>query len=96
MERYKALAMQLRNGLREAGMPPFTKDEDMNPVLTAAFPPQGVDSSEVVNYLLNDYQIQISSGLGNLKSKIFRIGHMSPVISDEDMAKLINALISFK
>ena len=95
MARYQSLAMQLRNGLREAGMPPFTNDEDLNPVLTAAYPPVGIDSGAVVNYLLDKHHIQISGGLGHLKPKIFRIGHMSPVISDNDMTHLIQALKSF-
>ncbi|HUV16336.1 MAG TPA: alanine--glyoxylate aminotransferase family protein [Pelolinea sp.] len=96
MARYKALALQLRNGLREAGMMPFTEDKDLNPVLTAAYPPEGVESSEVVDYLLKEHHIQISGGLGALKPIIFRIGHMSPVISSEDMDNLILLLKSFK
>jgi alanine-glyoxylate transaminase/serine-glyoxylate transaminase/serine-pyruvate transaminase len=96
MARYQFLAMQLRNGLREAGMLPFTNDEDLNPVLTAAYPPEGIDSAVIVDYLLEKHHIQISSGLGHLKPKIFRIGHMSPVISDPDMDLLINALKTFR
>jgi alanine-glyoxylate transaminase/serine-glyoxylate transaminase/serine-pyruvate transaminase len=96
MARYQFLAMQLRNGLREAGMLPFTNDEDLNPVLTAAYPPEDIDSAVIVDYLLEKHHIQISSGLGHLKPKIFRIGHMSPVISDADMSLLINALKSFR
>lgn len=95
MARYKALALQLRKGLWEAGMPPFTPDEEMNPVLTAAFSPEGVDSSAIVDYLLKEDNIQISGGLGHLKNRVFRIGHMSPVISEEDIKKLIDALKAF-
>lgn len=95
MARYQSLAMQLRNGLREAGMRPFTDDRDMNPVLTAAYPPDGVESGAIVDYLLERHNIQISGGLGHLKPKIFRIGHMSPVISDVDMNHLIDALKLF-
>ena len=96
MRRYKALALQLRSGLREAGMQPFTPDEALNPVLTAAYPPEGVDSGRVVDFLLDEHHIQISGGLGTLKPKIFRIGHMSPVISDQDMDALVSALKLFK
>lgn len=96
MRRYQDLALRLRSGLRAAGMPPFTPDEILNPVLTAAYPPQGVDSGKVVEYLLNEHHIQISGGLGALKPKIFRIGHMSPVISDADMDELVSALKQFK
>jgi alanine-glyoxylate transaminase/serine-glyoxylate transaminase/serine-pyruvate transaminase len=96
MRRYKSLALKLRSGLRKAGMQPFTSDEALNPVLTAAYPPDGIDSGKVVDYLLNEHHIQISGGLGALKPKIFRIGHMSPVISDQDMDTLISALKQFK
>lgn len=95
MRRYKAQALNLRAGLREAGMQPYTPDEVLNPVLTAAYPPDGVDSAKVVDYLLNEHHIQISGGLGALKSKIFRIGHMSPVITDQDMDTLVSALKKF-
>jgi alanine-glyoxylate transaminase/serine-glyoxylate transaminase/serine-pyruvate transaminase len=95
MRRYQGLAMQLRAGLREADMQPFTPDEVLNPVLTAAYPPEGIDSARVVDYLLREHHIQISSGLGTLKPKIFRIGHMSPVITDKDMVTLISALKKF-
>lgn len=96
MRRYKSLALKLRSGLREAGMQPFTSDQALNPVLTAAYPPDGIDSARVVDYLLNEHHIQISGGLGALKPKIFRIGHMSPVISEEDMDTLVSALKQFK
>jgi alanine-glyoxylate transaminase/serine-glyoxylate transaminase/serine-pyruvate transaminase len=81
MERYRTLAMQLREGLRAAGMPPFTTDAKMNPVLTAGVSPQGINSAEIVKYLLDEYAVQISGGLGELKTKIFRIGHMSPIMT---------------
>jgi alanine-glyoxylate transaminase/serine-glyoxylate transaminase/serine-pyruvate transaminase len=95
MERYRQLALTLRKGLREIGMNPFTPDEELNPVLTAAYPPAGVDSGEIVTYLNKVHHIQISGGLGVLKPKIFRIGHMSPVVSQKDIEKLITALKDF-
>ncbi len=95
MARFREFALQLREGLREAGMPPFTPDEELNPVLTAGVAPAGVNSAEIVKYLLNEYAIQISGGLGELKSKIFRIGHMSPVMTKEDITFICEALKSF-
>jgi alanine-glyoxylate transaminase/serine-glyoxylate transaminase/serine-pyruvate transaminase len=95
MERYRALALQLRRGLREAGMEPFTPDKMLNPVLTAARPPAGVESGRVVKYLLDEHRIQVSGGLGNLKKEIFRIGHMSPVLIPQDIDRLVEALKAF-
>lgn len=96
LARYHDLAVQLRQGLREAGMEPFTPDEIMNPVLTAARPPEGVGSDQIVKYLLDEHRIQISGGLGELKKKIFRIGHMSPVVTSEDISILVDALKAFQ
>lgn len=94
--RFRNLALQLRKGLREAGMEPYTPDELLNPVLTAAWSPEGVDSGQVVKYLLEEHKIQISGGLGELKGKVFRVGHMSPVITSEDIDILVRALKEFK
>lgn len=96
MERYRRLAVQLREGLRQAGFTPFTTDEKLNPVLTAAYAPQGIESGEIVQYLMKEYAIQISGGLGILKSTIFRIGHMSPMVTQEDIVYLCDALQKFQ
>ena len=96
MDRFKKLALQLRKGLREAGMEPYTPDEELNPVLTGAWLPEGVSSTEVLKYLLDEHHIQISTGLGDLKPKMIRVGHMTPVVNSEDISVLVDALKAFK
>ena len=96
MERFRKLAMQLRAGLREAGFPPFTADEMMNPVLTAGVMPAGQDSADIVQYLLDEYAVQISGGLGTLKPKMFRIGHMSPIMTEADIQLVVDALKKYR
>ena len=93
--RYRKLAIQLRKGLREIGMPPMTSEEQLNPVLTAAFGPEGVQTSKIVKYLAQKHKIIISGGLGELKEKTFRIGHMSPVVTEIDINLVLNALSQF-
>jgi len=92
LERYRQLALHLRAGLRDIGMQPFTPDEAMSPVLTAAYPPQSVSVTEIMSVLENKYRIKIAPGLGELAGKIFRIGHMSPVLTMGDIDELLNAL----
>lgn len=92
LERYKALALQLREGLRALGMEPFTPDVEMNPVLTAAYTPKDVNSADVIAYLKEEHSIHISSGLGDLKPKLVRIGHMSPVLTEADIQYVLDAL----
>ena len=96
LERFKSLSLRLREGLKRAGMPAYTDVDSINPVLTAAYPPIGHSSGDVVQYLLKEHNIQISGGLGELKHTIFRIGHMSPVITESDIDILSEALCSFK
>lgn len=96
MEHFRVLALQLREGLRKLGMPPFTPDAGMSPVLTAGLPPKGVPSPRIVKYLLLDHQIQISAGLGELHDDIFRIGHMSPILTKMDINQVLDALGHFK
>ena len=96
MQRFRQLALQLREGLRSINMPPFTPDEDMSPVLTAGIPPVSVISPRIVEYLLKEHGIQISTGLGDLHDHIFRIGHMSPILTSADIEQVLQALKKFK
>ncbi|HSM26050.1 MAG TPA: alanine--glyoxylate aminotransferase family protein [Anaerolineaceae bacterium] len=93
--RYAKLARKLRNGLSEIGMPPMTSDDQLNPVLTAAYGPDGVNTSQIVKYLAIKHKIIISGGLGDLKEKTFRIGHMSPIVTEHDIDLILNALGQF-
>jgi alanine-glyoxylate transaminase/serine-glyoxylate transaminase/serine-pyruvate transaminase len=96
LTRYQALAWRLRGGLRRIGMPPFTPDELMAPVLTAACGPEGVPTSRIVEYLAEVHKIKISGGLGDLKNRIFRIGHMSPNLTGADIDEVLGALAQFQ
>ncbi len=96
MKRYQGLALRLRRGLREIGMPPFTPDELMAPVLTAALGPPGVPTGDVVSYMAEVHHTKIAGGLGDsLKDKIFRIGHMSPTVSETDIDQVLAQLAAF-
>jgi alanine-glyoxylate transaminase/serine-glyoxylate transaminase/serine-pyruvate transaminase len=96
LARYKSLALRLRGGLRRLGYRLFTPDEEMTPVLTAAYCPEGVSSHEIVAYLSDQYHIKISGGLGALKEKMFRVGTMSPLVSKDDIDLLLTALEKFQ
>jgi alanine-glyoxylate transaminase/serine-glyoxylate transaminase/serine-pyruvate transaminase len=96
MERYERLAHRLRDGLRKIDMPPFTPDEMMAPVLTAAYGPQDVSTSEIVTYLAEEHRIKIAGGLGALKNKIFRVGHMAPTVSEEHIDLVLEGLSQFE
>ncbi len=96
LERYRNLAVMLRNGLRRLSMSPFTPDEIMAPVLTAAYCPPGVAASDIVAYMEKERCIKISTGLGKLKEKMIRIGHMCPSITEADIDEVLQGLAAFK
>lgn len=96
IQRYTRLAMRLRNGVRKLGLQPFTSDDELAPVLTAIYGPEGVDTAEIVQYLLDEHGIMVSVGLGEgLKGRIFRVGHMSPTVSEEDIDAVLEGLAAF-
>lgn len=94
--RYERLALRLRRGLREIQMLPYTPDESLSPVITAAWGPKNVPTSRIVDYLSQHHGIKIAGGLGALKDKIIRIGHMSPTVSEDDIDQLLEALVDFQ
>jgi len=96
LDRYRKLAILLRNGLHRIGLLPFTPDEILAPVLTAAYCPPGVSSAEIVAYMEKERCIKISAGLGVLKDKIIRIGHMCPSMSETDIEEVLDGLAFFK
>ena len=94
--RYRRLALHLRAGLRRIGYQPFTPDEAMSPVLTAACPPADVTPAGLMRYLESEHRIKIAPGLGELMGKIIRIGHMSPVLTTQDIDELLDAMAGYK
>ena len=95
-ERYRNLALRLRNGIRSIGLTPFTPDELMAPVITAVKGQEDVPTGLIVDYLAKNHHIKIAGGLGALKDKIFRIGHMSPSLAQSDIDDVVNALMAFQ
>ena len=58
------------------GLELFSPDEERSAVVTAIRAPDGVDSTEVVKGLRDRFGMTIANGQGDLKGKIFRIGHI--------------------
>jgi alanine-glyoxylate transaminase/serine-glyoxylate transaminase/serine-pyruvate transaminase len=54
--------------------------------------PDGVDEAGVRKSLLEDYNIEIAGGLGELKGKVWRIGLMGYSSTPENVDLLLGAL----
>ena len=75
-ERHVRLGRACREGAKAMGLELFSPDEDRSAVVTAMRTPEGVDSSEIVSTLRDRFGITIATGQGELKERIFRIGHI--------------------
>jgi aspartate aminotransferase-like enzyme len=75
-DRHARLGRACREGAKAMGLELFSPDEERSAVVTAVRAPDGVDGTEIVSALRDRFGITIANGQGELKGKIFRIGHI--------------------
>jgi len=76
-ERHRQNQAALVAGLEAMGIRLFVENpEDRLPTVTAVYIPSGVDGVKVRARLLNEFNIEISGGLGDIKATTWRIGLM--------------------
>jgi serine---pyruvate transaminase len=75
-DRHAALGRACREGAKAMGLELFSPDEDRSAVVTAIRAPDGIDAGEIVSAMRDRFGITIAGGQGELKGKIFRIGHI--------------------
>lgn len=90
--RHRAMHELLRSGLREIGIEYVSQEGHHLPMLNAVKIPDGVDDLSVRRRLLDDYGIEIGSGLGAFKGKAWRIGLMGYGSNRRNVALLLAAL----
>ncbi len=80
-------------GLEELGLSLHVKSPSLRtPSLTTVRVPDGVDEAAVRELLLAKYGIEIASGLGELKGRVWRIGLMGHSSREENVLLLLAAL----
>jgi aspartate aminotransferase-like enzyme len=75
-DRHARLGRACREGAKAMGLELFSPDEERSAVVTAIRAPDGVEGTEIVAALRDRFGITIANGQGELKGKIFRIGHI--------------------
>jgi len=75
-ERHVRLGRACREGVKALGLELFSPDDDSSAVVTAVRAPEGVDSDELVLLLRDRHGVTLAPGQGELKGKVFRIGHI--------------------
>jgi alanine-glyoxylate transaminase/serine-glyoxylate transaminase/serine-pyruvate transaminase len=92
--RYRRNAEALWAGLEHIRVPPFIPLPFRLPALTTASVPEGVDPHKIRATLLETFNIEIASGFGPLRDKVWRIGLMGYSSRRENVTLLLAALES--
>jgi aspartate aminotransferase-like enzyme len=88
--RHERLARATRSGVEALGLELFAKAAP-SPALTAVVAPRGIDSEAVLSTYSTSHNITIAGGQGEMKGRVFRLGHMGHV-GDFDVITALAAL----
>ena len=85
--RHDRLARATRAGVTALGMRVFPRATP-SPALTAVVAPDGMDSEKIVAAYSEMHDITIAGGQGEMKGKVFRLGHMGYAVETDVMVAL--------
>ncbi|WP_261816100.1 pyridoxal-phosphate-dependent aminotransferase family protein [Vibrio gallicus] len=91
-QRHEQMHQLLKQGLTQLGIEFVVEEGQRLPQLNAIYIPSGVDDGDVRQRLLNDYNLEIGAGLGELSGKAWRIGLMGYGARKENVALCLHAL----
>ena len=91
-ERHRRNHQLLLAGLEEMGFEFLVQPGFRLPMLNAVCTPEGIDEASIRSRLLNDYNIEIGSGLGDFAGKLWRIGLMGSSSTENHVNMLLAAL----
>lgn len=83
---------RLRGGLERLGLSLRVEASARLPQLNVVEVPAGVDEAQVRTRLLQDFNIEIGAGLGELAGKVWRVGLMGASSRPDKIERLLNAL----
>ena len=82
----------LKAGLEAMGLELIVAPAARLPQLNAVSIPEGIDEARLRSQLLNDYDLEIGAGLGQLAGKVWRIGLMGYSSRPSNVRLCLNAL----
>jgi len=90
-QHHRETTAQLRQGLRNLGLELYVPDESASHGVTAVIGPEG-KVEELLAYMRQQHKLLLAGSLGELKGKVFRIGHMGPGATSEAVETVLSAL----
>ena len=91
-ERHRVNSQALTAGLQALGCAPFGTHGHRLPMLNAVRIPAGIEDALLRRELLNDYDIEIGGGLGDLAGSVWRVGLMGESCRKASVLALVAAL----
>lgn len=75
--RHQRWAAGVRAAVNAWGLPIQCADQSLySPILTGVITPEGVDADEIRKLIQKRFDLSLGTGLGKLKGRMFRIGHL--------------------
>jgi alanine-glyoxylate transaminase/serine-glyoxylate transaminase/serine-pyruvate transaminase len=90
--RHKLNHKALVAGIEAMGLSMLVPESERLPMLNAVRIPKGADDMRVRRTLLNDFDIEIGGGLGDLQGKIWRVGLMGYSSHRKNVLLFLSAL----
>jgi alanine-glyoxylate transaminase/serine-glyoxylate transaminase/serine-pyruvate transaminase len=91
-QRHQKNVEYLWEGLENLGLSMHVEQQYRLPTLTTVCIPAGVDGKAIARQLLNEHNIEIGGGLGELAGKVWRVGLMGFNSRKESVDQLLAAL----
>ncbi|MGA1264214.1 MAG: pyridoxal-phosphate-dependent aminotransferase family protein [Prochlorothrix sp.] len=91
-KRHRTNAEKLWAGLEDLGLQCHVEREFRLPTLTTVRVPEGMDAKALSRHLLENYNIEVGGGLGDLAGQVWRIGLMGANSYDHNVDRLLEAL----
>lgn len=91
-QRHADTHQKLKIGLQHIGLEMAVDENYRLPQLNSVLIPDGVDDAEVRGTLLNDYNLEIGAGLGELAGKVWRIGLMGHGCNQKNVDYCVQSL----
>lgn len=85
-ERHRRASKAFAKGIEAMGLRMHVPEQHRIPTLNTVVVPGGVDEAKVRKRLIDGPGIEISGGFGPLAGKVFRIGVMGPLATEENVA----------
>jgi alanine-glyoxylate transaminase/serine-glyoxylate transaminase/serine-pyruvate transaminase len=89
-ERHRRCHRSFVKGIEGLGLSLHVPEGHRIPTLNTVCVPKGVDEGKVRKRLLDEGGIEIAGGFGPLAGKVFRIGVMGPLATEESVRLFLN------